>query len=321
MKTVFLDFDTVDQNDINTDALKATGVDLTLHGMTTDEQIGDRIADAGIVITNKLRLGHGQLEYAKSLKLICLVATGTNNIELDTAAARGIGVCNIVSYCTPSVVQHVYAMILSLTHHLRDYEELLRNGSWRDSEQFCMLDFPIRELDRKTLGIVGYGQLGRAVARVGEAFGMRILVARQRNGKIVEETSENRVSMESLLARSDIVSLHCPLTDTTNGMIGKKALDLMKPDALLINTARGALIDSPALATALREGHIAGAGIDVLAEEPPVSGDPLMDDDIPNLILTPHIAWAARESRQRAVDEVAKNIHSFLLGERRGRVV
>lgn len=321
MKTVFLDFDTVDHDDINTDSLKATGVDLTLHGMTTDEQTRGRIADAGIVITNKQRLGQKQLEHAKSLKLICLVATGTNNIDLDAAAERGIAVCNIVAYCTPSVVQHVYAMILSLTHHLRDYEALLRGGSWRHSEHFCMLDFPIRELDHKTLGIVGYGELGRAVARVGEVFGMRILVAQQKDGRTTKNTPEERVSMEQLLARSDVVSLHCPLTDATNGLIGKAALDLMKPGALLINTARGALIDSSELAAALREGRIGGAGIDVLAEEPPVSGDPLMGDDIPNLIVTPHIAWAARESRQRAVDEVAQNIRSFLLGERRGRVV
>jgi glycerate dehydrogenase len=301
--------------------LEATGIDLTLYGATPNEQIASRISDAGIVITNKQRLGREELEHARNLKLICLVATGTNNIDLKLAAARGIAVCNIVAYCTQSVVQHVYAMILSLTHHLRDYEQLLRSDSWRDSEHFCMLDFPIRELERKTLGIVGYGELGRAVARVGKAFGMQVLVAQRPDGGSVEDTTTDRVPMEELLAQSDIVSLHCPLTDATNLLIGCAQLDLMKPDALLINAARGALVDSAALAAALREGRIGGAGIDVLAEEPPVHGDPLMDNDIPNLILTPHIAWAARESRQRAVDEVAENIRSFLVGGRRGRVV
>ena len=321
MKTVFLDFDTVDHDDIDTRSLEATGIDLALYGTTPAEQVASRISDAGIVITNKQFLGREQLEHARNLRLICLVATGTNNIDLDVATARGIGVCNIVSYCTPSVVQHVYAMILSLTHHLRDYEQLLRSGSWRDSEHFCMLDFPIRELESRTLGIVGYGELGRAVARVGKAFGMQVLIAQRPDAGSAEDTIQDRVPMETLLARSDIVSLHCPLTEATDGLIGKAELDVMKPDALLINTARGALVDSAALAAALREGCIGGAGIDVLAEEPPVHGDPLMDDDIPNLILTPHIAWAARESRQRAVDEVAENIRSFLKGGRRGRIV
>jgi glycerate dehydrogenase len=179
MKTVFLDFNTVDHSDIDTRSLEATGIDLTLYDATPGEQIASRILDAGIVITNKQSLGRKQLEHARNLRLICLVATGTNNIDLDVASARDIGVSNIVAYCTPSVVQHVYAMILSLTHHLRDYERLLRCGSWQDSENFCMLDFPIRELERKTLGIVGYGELGRAVARVGKAFGMGVLIAQR----------------------------------------------------------------------------------------------------------------------------------------------
>jgi len=321
MKTVFLDFATVDNNDIDTGSLSGTGIELTLHGVTPGRCVAARIEDADIVITNKLHLGRTELQHARRLKLICLVATGTNNIDLTTSAERGIGVCNIVAYCTSSVVQHTWALILSLTHHLRDYERLLRQGSWRDSEQFCMLDFPIRELERKTLGIIGYGELGRAVARIGIAFGMQVIVA-QRTG---EESNDGgdvvRLPLAQLLAQSDIVSLHCPLTDDNLGLIGQSELDVMKPDALLINTARGALVQPAALAHALRQGHIGGAGIDVLSEEPPVNGDPLLAEDIPNLILTPHVAWAARASRQRAVDEVAENIRSFLAGGRRGRVV
>ncbi|MGI9264058.1 MAG: D-2-hydroxyacid dehydrogenase, partial [Gammaproteobacteria bacterium] len=297
MKTVFLDFDTVDNNDIDIESLRGSGVELTLYGVTPCDLVASRIAEAEIVITNKLQLGRAELLQAQRLRLICLVATGTNNIDLAAAAEKGIGVCNIVGYCTASVVQHVWALILSLTQHLRDYEQLLKGGSWRDSAQFCMLDFPIRELDGKTLGIVGYGELGRAVARIGVAFGMQIVVAQRPGEQAVEAGEVNRQPLAKLLAQSDIVSLHCPLTEETRGLISRAELELMKPDALLINTARGGLVDPGALADALHQGRIGGAGIDVLTQEPPANGDPLLAGDIPNLIVTPHIAWAARTAR------------------------
>jgi glycerate dehydrogenase len=317
MKTVFLDLDTVSNRDIELEAITATGVDLVVHGVTSDEQIDERLADAEIVITNKKHLDRARLTSAGKLKLVCLVATGTNNVDLDAATDLDIGVCNIVAYCTASVVQHVFAMILSLTHRLNDYQALLREGSWRDSPQFCMLDYPIRELEGRTIGIVGHGELGSAVARVAGAFGMRVMIAQRPGG----EPATDRTPLDELLGQADIVSLHCPLTDATRNLIADRELELMKSDALLINTARGALVDSAALAQALREGRIGGAGIDVLAEEPPISGDALIDEDLPNLIVTPHIAWAATEARQRALDEVARNIRSFLDGDRRGRVV
>jgi glycerate dehydrogenase len=322
MKAVFPDFSTVSRGDIDLGTLEATGIDLELHGVTTAKELPARLAAAEILITNKIRVGAAELAAAPQLRLICLSATGVNNVDLEAARARGIGVCNITAYCTVSVVQHVYAMILALTHHLSGYQRLLQQGAWKTSPQFCLLDYPIRELAGRKLGIVGYGELGRGVARVAPAFGLEVLVSERPGGPGPSvPAAEGRIPFERVLEEADILSLHCPLTDATRGLIDARALDRMKRDALLINTARGALVDSTALAAALREGRIGGAGIDVLPQEPPVDGDPLLDTAIPNLVITPHVAWAARESRQRAIDEIAANIRSFLEGGRRGRVI
>ena len=330
MQAVFLDFDTLGPGDIDVTPLLQHLPDLQLYPHTSADQVAERIADAEVVLINKVRLDSDTLTQTSRLKLICLAATGTDNVDLQTARNRGITVCNIRNYCTPSVVQHVFALLLALTNHLREYRELMAARAWADSPQFCLLDFPIRELEGKTLGIVGLGALGSGVARAAEAFGMRVIAARrpydattfdgievdaQAHGQTIE-----RVSFKDLLACADILSLHCPLTPHTENLIDAHALKAMRNDALLINTARGGLIDSAALRTALREGQIAGAGIDVLRQEPPVDPEPLADSNLPNLIVTPHIAWAARESRQRAVDEMAANIGSFLNGESRNRV-
>jgi len=318
VRAVFLDFDTVSNGDIDTGPLEDTGVDLQIFGVTEDAELAGRLAPAQILITNKIRIDRERLEMAPDLALICLAATGTDNVDTRSARERGIGVCNIVGYCTQSVVQHVFAVILALTHHLDGYQRLLRAGAWRQSPQFCLLDFPIRELSGRTLGVVGLGELGSAVARIAAAFGMNVLAAARPGAS---EPGDGRVPLDDLLRQSDIVSLHCPLTEANRGLIGTRELELMKPDSLLINTARGALVDSEALASALRKGSIGGAAVDVLPQEPPVDGNPLLAEDIPNLIVTPHIAWAAREARQRAVDEIAANIQSFLTGGRRHRVV
>jgi glycerate dehydrogenase len=320
MKAVFPDFATVSRGDIDLAALERTGIDLSLYPVTAPGDLAARIAPAEILITNKIRIGAAELAAAPRLKLICLSATGVNNVDLEAANARGIGVCNITAYCTASVVQHVFAMILALTHHLSGYQRLLQQGAWRESPQFCLLDYPIRELAGRKLGIVGYGELGRGVARVAPALGLELLVS-ERPGGPPAPAGEGRLPFERVLEGADILSLHCPLTDATRGLIDAAALARMKPDAVLVNTARGALVDSAALAEALRDGRLAGAGIDVLPQEPPVDGDPLLDADIPNLIITPHVAWAARESRQRAIDEIAANIQSFMAGGRRGRVI
>jgi glycerate dehydrogenase len=288
-----------------------------LHAHTQPEQIATRIAGCEVVLTNKARLTRKLIEGAPALRFIGLTATGTNNIDLSAARERGVAVCNIRDYCTPSVVQHVLGVLLHLTHHLAEYSREAVDGTWTRATSFGLLHHPIRELRGRTLGIVGWGALGSAVARACEsALGMQVIVA-DRPGGVPQP---GRVDLDELLARADVVSLHCPLTPETTGLISAARLARMKPDAILINTARGALVDVAALAEALRARRLGGAAIDVLPEEPPVDGSPLFAPDLPNLIVTPHMAWAARESRQRCLDELAANIEDWRRGGMRGRV-
>lgn len=323
MDAGFLDYETVAHDDLDLTALRHALVapgetgGLTLYANTDEHEIASRIAALDVVLTNKVRLGAAQLDHAPRLKLIALSATGTDNVDLAAAAARGIAVCNVRDYCTASVVQHVWALILALTQHLSEYARMLEHGEWQASAESAVLAHPIRELAGRTLGVVGFGALGRGVARAAPAFGMRVIVA-QRPGGAAEP---DRVPLDALLAESDVVSLHCPLTPTTRGLIGARELALMKRDALLINTARGALVDGRALAEALRAGRLGGAGLDVLEHEPPRPGDALLEPGVPRLWITPHVAWAAREARQRCLDEIARNIEDFRRGGRRGRVV
>lgn len=317
MKSVFLDYQTVSNGDLDPHPLQAELPGLVLYDNSDDRQIHTRTADADVVLVNKAIISRSAIESAPNLKLIALSATGSNNIDMIAARERGVAVCNIRGYCTGSVAQHVWGSILTLTHHLREYSTLALDGSWTRDTQFTMLNHTIHELRGRALGIVGWGELGSAVAKVGEAFGMRILIANRKGGA----AKPGRLDLPSLLSSSDILSLHCPLTDATRGMIGAEQLAMMKSDALLINTARGALVDSAALAAALRSGRLGGAGVDVLAQEPPVDGDPLLEPGIPNLLLTPHIAWAAQEARQRCLAEMAANIRDFFQGGQRGRVL
>jgi glycerate dehydrogenase len=317
MRTAFLDYETVSNGDLDTASLEKAAPQMRFYPLTSDAELAERSADAEILLLNKIKLSRARLADARKLRLIAVAGTGTDNIDLAAAEEHGIAVCNVRGYCTASVVQHAWALILGLTQHLAPYARLATDGSWVDDEKYAVLAHPIRELSGRILGIVGWGTLGRGVAAVGEAFGMRAIVC-NRPGAPPEP---GRLSLDELLATADIVSLHCPSTAATRGLIGARELELMKPDALLINTARGALIDSAALAQALRAGRLGGAGIDVLSQEPPVDGDRLLAPDIPNLIVTPHIAWAAREARQRCIDEMAANITDFLRGGRRGRVV
>ena len=317
MKAVFLDYDTVSTGDLDTAGLKGLMPELQLFGSTDESEISARLADAEVVLLNKFRLTREHLYAARHLKLISLAATGTDNVDLVAARERGIGVCNVRGYCSQSVSQLVWSMILSLTQHVHEYSELAKDGSWVRRETFTVLSLPIRELSGRTLGIVGWGELGRAAAKPAEAFGMRVVIANRAGGP----REPNRLDLDQLLAESDVVSLHCPLTPLTKLMIGARELSLMKPDALLINTARGGLIDGQALADALKARRLGGAGIDVLPQEPPVDGDPLLDPAIPNLLLTPHVAWAAREARQRCLDDIAASVQDYLKGGRRSRVV
>ena len=333
MRAVFLDYETISYSDLGTESLMRVMPTLRLYDNTADSQLVERIERAEIVLLNKIELPRAALEAAAQLRLIAVAGTGTDHIDLACAEERAIGVCNVRGYCTQSVAQLVWSMILSLTQHLPAYHRLAIAGAWAGSAQFAAAGVgaagvgaaahPIRELNRLVLGIVGWGELGRAVAKIGESFRMRVVVANRPGGGLHTDANAGpqRLDLRALLAIADVVSLHCPLTEHTRGMIGAAELALMKKDALLINTARGGLVDSGALAEALKSGRLGGAGIDVLPQEPPLDGDPLLDPSVPNLILTPHIAWAARESRQRCLDEMAANIQDFLSGGRRGRVV
>jgi glycerate dehydrogenase len=318
MRSVFLDYATVSfDGDLDPRSLLDALPGLEIRAHTAQNEVAARLAGAEVVLVNKLRITREAIEATPSLRLVVLAATGTNNVDLVAAAERGIAVCNLRDYCTASVVQHVFGVLLALTHRLREYDALVRSGAWQRGEQFCLLDFPIRELVGRAIGIVGYGTLGKGVAQVARAFGMQVLVANRPGGT----REAGRIDLHDLLPRVDVLSLHCPLSPATQGVIGAPELSLMKRDAVLVNTARGALVDCAALAAALRAGRLGGAAIDVLPQEPPVGGNPLLAGDIPNLIVTPHIAWAAREARQRCLDEMAANVQAFQRGERRGRVV
>lgn len=317
MRGVLLDRATIDLDDVEFSELESIFAQWRDYDYTAEDEVITRIEGATVVVSNKVLLDESALRSVASLRLVCIAATGTNNVDLDAAKALGIPVCNVRGYATPAVTQHVFALLLALTTRLFDYREAVQQGRWQQARQFCLLDYPIRELEGKTLGIVGFGELGRGVARIAEGFRMRVLIA-QRPGGAAEP---GRVPLDELLPQVDVLSLHCPLTPETRGLIGERELGLMKRDAVLINTARGGIVQETALADALRQGRIGGAGVDVLTEEPPLSGNPLLAPDIPNLIVTPHSAWASRETRQRVVDEVSAIIRAFLNGEPRNLVV
>jgi glycerate dehydrogenase len=310
---VILDLATIDCGDLDLSALGTACERLEQYEQTEPQQVLERIAGATVVVTNKVGLDRDLLTAAPALRLICVAATGTNNVDIAAAHELGIAVSNVTGYATASVVQHVFALILAHATRLFDYRHAVREGAWAQSSQFCLLDFPIEELAGRTLGIVGYGELGRAVGHVAEAFGMRILVAQRPGGA----PQPRRVPLDDLLPRVDVLTLHTPLAENTRNLIGAAELARMRPDALLVNTARGGIVDENALADALRQGTIGGAAVDVLTVEPPREGNPLLVPDIPNLIVTPHVAWASRSARQRLIDEVAENIRAF--GERRER--
>ncbi|WP_018868453.1 MULTISPECIES: D-2-hydroxyacid dehydrogenase [unclassified Thioalkalivibrio] len=315
---VFLDLSTVDRDDLDLAPLREALPDWDLHPRTEPGDIAARIANADVVVTNKVVLDETLLASATKLKLICAAATGTNNIDVAAANRLGITVSNARDYATDSVVQHVFALLLTLVTRLDDYRADVRAGHWSASEQFCLLDHPIRTLAGMRLGIIGYGVLGQATARVARAFGMQVRVAATlRKAAPSPGDDEDRVPLPELLATSDVVSLHCPLSPETRHLIDDDALRRMRPGAILLNTARGGLVDPEALARHLRAGSLGGAGIDVLEPEPPPADHPLLAAEIPNLVLTPHTAWAARSARQRVIEETATNIRSFAKGQPR----
>ncbi len=276
------------------------------------DEVVERLEAATIAITNKIPLREAALARLPRLKLIAVCATGVDIVDLEAARRRDVAVANVRGYALHSVPEHVMMLMLSLRRSLFGYREDVRQGAWQRAAGFCLLTHTMRDLDGSTLGIIGHGTLGRAVEKLAQAFGMRVLVAEHKGAR---ETRAGRVSFEEVLRASDVVTLHCPLNEETRGMIGPAELSTMRRDAVLINTARGGLVDEAALAFALREGVIAGAAFDVLTTEPPRDGNPLLEPDLPNFILTPHIAWASREAMQTLADRVIDNIEAFVRGQ------
>lgn len=310
MKAVFLDYESLDKNDLDFSALREVFTDLELYPSTLATQVLERVQHADVVITNKVVLDAETLKQCLSLKLILISATGTNNVDLAQAKAQGITVCNCQGYGTSAVAQHTLMLMLALATSVIQYDHAVKQGEWNKSPIFCLLDFPIVELAGKTLGILGYGELGQAVAKLAEAFGMKIIV-----GALPNRSTGNRVALSELLPQVDFLSLHCPLTEETRDLIDSKAFEKMKPSAFLINCARGGIVNEHDLATALRTGKIAGAATDVLSVEPPKEGNVLLANNIPNLIITPHSAWGSVDARQRIVQQLTENASAFQQGK------
>jgi len=319
MKGVFLDTDSIAPTDLNTLALQNSLDGWTFYPSTLAGQQLERIKDADVVITNKIQINAELMQAATRLKLILVAATGANNIDLTAAKKHGIAVANVRGYGPATVAQHTFALILALSTNLINYAESVKQGRWSKNHFFCLLHHPITELAGKNLLIVGYGEIGKAVAQAAKGFGMHIMIAQSlRESAPIDQT---RKPLTELLPLADVVTLHCPLTPETNNLLDAKALASMKPSALLINVSRGGLVNETALVTALKNKQIAGAGVDVLTVEPPANGNPLIDDPLPNLIVTPHCAWGSREARQRLVDEMALNLQAFLNDQPRNRLV
>ena len=312
MQAVFLDYQSLDQNDLDFSGLSQVFSHLALFASTSPEDVLSRIQNVDVVMTNKVKLDAAVLKQCPQLKLILISATGTNNVDLAQARAQGIVVCNCQGYGTAAVAQHTLMLMLNLATSFLKYDRAVREGKWQQAQQFCLLDFPISELSGKTLGIVGFGELGQAVAKLAEAFGMKILVAQLPNRPSVQ----GRMTLDELLSQVDFLSLHCPLTDETRDLIAEAELAKMKPSAFLINCARGGIVNEAALKAALINKTIAGAATDVLSVEPPVAGNLLLDDDsIPNLIITPHSAWGSVDARQRIVTQMIENLLAFQQGQ------
>ncbi len=306
-----LDMQSFDRQDMDADPLKNLPVDWAFHPFTRPGDTLERMQDMHVVITNKVAINREIIVQTPSLRLILIAATGTDNVDLEACREQDVTVCNVRHYATPAVVQHTIGLMLNLLTGMPDYAQAVRSGAWSRSEVFCLLDHPIIEAGGKTLGIVGYGTLGKAVGQVARALGMHVIIAQRLYGPALP----GRVEFDDLVQDSDVISLHCPLTEQTRHLFSSREFSMMRPGAVIINTARGGIIDSQALISALQEGRIAGAGIDVLDLEPPPSGHPLLQAGIPNLIVTPHNAWGSCESRQRLVQMLADNFSAWHSGD------
>jgi glycerate dehydrogenase len=313
-RIVFLDRDTL-RADVRPPAFAHEWCE---YGETRPAEVVERLKGATIAVVNKVRITGAELALLPALRLIAVAATGTDNIDLESCRERGVSVSNVRGYAVHTLPEHVLMLILALRRNLASYQRDLRNGAWQRAKQFCLLDHPIRDLHGSTLGIVGYGALGQSVERLARAVGMRTLVAEHKGAG---NAREGRTPFREVLGASDIVTLHTPLNDETRNLIGAAELALMRPEAVLINCARGGVVDENALVEALRAGVIAGAGVDVLHQEPPREGrSALLELDLPNLIVTPHVAWASLQAMQALADQLIDNIEAFVRGEGRNLV-
>lgn len=313
MKIVVLDGYAMNPGDLSWDGLQRLG-DVVIYDRSSEKEVLERAKGAEIVLTNKVSLPAQIIESLPELKYIGVMATGYNIIDMDCARKRGIVVTNVPGYSTPSVVQLTFSLLLELCYRTQRHSDAVTGGKWTASPDFCFWDYPLTELSGKTLGIIGFGSIGQKVADVGAALGMSVLAySRTKTDQSHRKNFKWATEQAELLAQADIVSLHCPLTPQTENLINVSSLAIMKPSAVIINTSRGGLVDAPALANALNEDRISGAGIDVLPIEPPPAGNPLFNAK--NCLITPHIAWATKESRIRLLDVVVGNIKSFLDGQ------
>jgi glycerate dehydrogenase len=284
---------------------------------TSAEQTAERLKDATIAITNKVLLSRAILERLPGLKMVAVAATGTDNVDIEYCRERGIVVSNIRNYSVHTVPEHVFMLMLALRRNLLAFHADVRNGAWQTAQQFCLLTHPVHDLYRTTLGIVGRGAIGKAVEQIALAFGMKVLFAEHKGAG---EIRPGYTAFDTVLRDSDVITLHLPLNAQTRHLISTAEFALMKPGALLINTARGGLVDEAALLDALRSGRIGGAGFDVLGKEPPREGNPLLELDLPNFILTPHIAWSGRNAMQSLADQLITNIEAYAAGSPLNRV-
>ena len=311
MQAVMLDAATLGPEDLDFSHLQAAVDSLRCYQHTQPDEVVERLENAHIALVNKVVLDAARLSQLPQLKHIIVLATGVNNIDLQAASKLGISVQNCRAYGVDSVAQHCLMMMLSLSTKMLNYRSAINNGDWSRSAQFCMLDYPIESLAGKTLGIVGYGDLGKGVANLAGAFGMTILIAARQG----QEPSHGRMALSNMLPQVDILSIHCPLTQTTTNLIDWPQLCALPNTALLINCARGGIVNEPALIRALDEGQIAGAGVDVLTKEPPPKDHPLLAVKRDNLIITPHTAWASRQARQAILNQAVENLMSLIPGQ------
>jgi len=312
MKIVVLDGYTLNPGDLSWEGLEKLG-ELTVYDRTPEDKIYERSKDAEIVFTNKTPLTRETLSKLPLLKYIGVLATGYNVVDIKAAKELGITVTNIPTYGTDAVAQYVFALLLEICHHVYEHNNAVKNGEWTNCPDFCFWKYPLIELAGKTMGIIGLGRIGYRTAKLAQAFGLKVLAYDANQRKELEDENLRYASMDELLAKSDIISLHCPLTDETKNIINKDTISKMKDGVIIINTSRGPLISENDLAEALKSGKVYAAAVDVVSAEPISSTNPLLT--APNCIITPHIAWAPKESRSRLMDIAVSNLKAFLDGK------